>query len=158
MSSPYRAEKIATWVSDFGDTQAFLRQPPLVREYAPEVLGAFLESACNQRDVEPDEIEEADLKPALLHGVAPLAVPASARAGLPALCADFLGEMEAQGRLGGGRVLGLYVRALQGVFEDAAAGTTRPLQSPGAKLGRNDPCPCGSGRKYKKCCMNLLGD
>jgi uncharacterized protein len=23
----------------------------------------------------------------------------------------------------------------------------------GAKTGRNDPCPCGSGRKYKKCCM-----
>ena len=21
-----------------------------------------------------------------------------------------------------------------------------------AKLGRNDPCPCGSGKKYKKCC------
>jgi len=21
------------------------------------------------------------------------------------------------------------------------------------KTGRNDPCPCGSGRKYKKCCM-----
>lgn len=21
------------------------------------------------------------------------------------------------------------------------------------KVGRNDPCPCGSGRKYKKCCM-----
>ena len=25
-------------------------------------------------------------------------------------------------------------------------------QSP--KIGRNDPCPCGSGKKYKKCCMN----
>jgi hypothetical protein len=23
------------------------------------------------------------------------------------------------------------------------------------KIGRNDPCPCGSGKKYKKCCMNL---
>ena len=22
-------------------------------------------------------------------------------------------------------------------------------------IGRNDPCPCGSGKKYKKCCMNL---
>jgi SEC-C motif-containing protein len=22
----------------------------------------------------------------------------------------------------------------------------------GKKIGRNDPCPCGSGRKYKKCC------
>jgi uncharacterized protein len=21
-----------------------------------------------------------------------------------------------------------------------------------AKIGRNDPCPCGSGKKYKKCC------
>ena len=20
-------------------------------------------------------------------------------------------------------------------------------------VGRNDPCPCGSGKKYKKCCM-----
>jgi uncharacterized protein YecA (UPF0149 family) len=20
------------------------------------------------------------------------------------------------------------------------------------KIGRNDPCPCGSGKKYKKCC------
>ena len=22
-----------------------------------------------------------------------------------------------------------------------------------AKIGRNDLCPCGSGKKYKKCCM-----
>ncbi|WP_174838916.1 MULTISPECIES: SEC-C metal-binding domain-containing protein [unclassified Ruegeria] len=21
------------------------------------------------------------------------------------------------------------------------------------KLGRNDPCPCGSGRRYKRCCL-----
>jgi len=30
-----------------------------------------------------------------------------------------------------------------------AAGSARG----NAKIGRNDPCPCGSGRKYKKCCM-----
>ena len=24
----------------------------------------------------------------------------------------------------------------------------------GKKVGRNDPCPCGSGKKYKKCCLN----
>lgn len=28
---------------------------------------------------------------------------------------------------------------------------TRPVQV-GEKIGRNDPCPCGSGKKYKKCC------
>ncbi|MBV9636320.1 MAG: SEC-C domain-containing protein [Methylobacteriaceae bacterium] len=27
---------------------------------------------------------------------------------------------------------------------------TRPARS--GKIGRNDPCPCGFGRKYKKCC------
>jgi len=25
------------------------------------------------------------------------------------------------------------------------------------KVGRNDPCPCGSGKKYKKCCLNKAG-
>lgn len=27
-------------------------------------------------------------------------------------------------------------------------------QDKSMKVGRNDPCPCGSGKKYKKCCMN----
>jgi SEC-C motif-containing protein len=27
-----------------------------------------------------------------------------------------------------------------------------PFKSPTAKVGRNDPCPCGSGKKYKQCC------
>jgi uncharacterized protein YecA (UPF0149 family) len=25
------------------------------------------------------------------------------------------------------------------------------------KTGRNDPCPCGSGKKFKQCCRNLRG-
>ena len=28
-----------------------------------------------------------------------------------------------------------------------------PQQQKTQKVGRNDPCPCGSGKKYKKCCM-----
>ena len=27
----------------------------------------------------------------------------------------------------------------------------------GGKVGRNDPCPCGSGRKYKACCEGKSG-
>jgi len=27
----------------------------------------------------------------------------------------------------------------------------KPISSP-KKVGRNDPCPCGSGKKYKLCC------
>ncbi len=28
-----------------------------------------------------------------------------------------------------------------------------PVVRSGPKVGRNDPCPCGSGKKYKKCCL-----
>jgi uncharacterized protein YecA (UPF0149 family) len=38
----------------------------------------------------------------------------------------------------------LELRALSGGQHTAAS----PV-----KAGRNDPCPCGSGKKYKKCCM-----
>lgn len=33
-----------------------------------------------------------------------------------------------------------------------------PVQSAASrwKVGRNDPCPCGSGKKYKKCCLNKM--
>ena len=39
----------------------------------------------------------------------------------------------------------------------AAAGVTAvkkaPVRTAAKKVGPNDPCPCGSGKKYKKCCM-----
>ena len=28
------------------------------------------------------------------------------------------------------------------------------LDGKSKKVGRNDPCSCGSGKKYKKCCLN----
>jgi preprotein translocase subunit SecA len=37
----------------------------------------------------------------------------------------------------------------------AGAGDRQPVQRvvrTSAKVGRNDPCPCGSDKKYKKCC------
>ena len=43
--------------------------------------------------------------------------------------------------------------------DDSEAGAEAPAQAPkgrtfvrqGDKVGRNDPCPCGSGKKYKQC-------
>jgi len=31
-----------------------------------------------------------------------------------------------------------------------------PLQTSRAKVGRNEPCPCGSGKKFKRCCLNSI--
>jgi hypothetical protein len=35
----------------------------------------------------------------------------------------------------------------------AEPGWTEPAVNPLRHVGRNDPCPCGSGRKFKKCCL-----
>ncbi|MFH0945599.1 MAG: SEC-C metal-binding domain-containing protein [Planctomycetota bacterium] len=56
----------------------------------------------------------------------------------------------------------MTLAALDGEFESAAravkpeqriAGETRTVKHRGMKVGRNEPCPCGSGRKFKQCCM-----
>jgi preprotein translocase subunit SecA len=41
------------------------------------------------------------------------------------------------------------LEALQ--FIGGEAGSAPATVQSGAKVGRNDPCPCGSGKKYKKC-------
>ncbi len=64
-----------------------------------------------------------------------------------------------------GTVFHLQVRPYQEVPEEArpaqqqmvlshgdSGGSSQPVQRKNGKTGRNDPCPCGSGKKYKKCC------
>ena len=41
-------------------------------------------------------------------------------------------------------------RVIAEVLGEPAAETPEATQS--TKVGRNDPCPCGSGKKYKRCC------
>ena len=40
----------------------------------------------------------------------------------------------------------------QWFFYDGQAPAPQTVVRESPKVGRNDPCPCGSGRKYKKCC------
>jgi len=42
-------------------------------------------------------------------------------------------------------------RETHGTNSPESAG--EPRLAAGVKVGRNDPCPCGSGKKYKKCCL-----
>jgi len=39
--------------------------------------------------------------------------------------------------------------------QEAGPTQQQPLKREGEKVGRNDPCPCGSGKKHKKCCGRL---
>ena len=45
--------------------------------------------------------------------------------------------------------------AKESAAQGAGDGTVQrqPVKK-GVKVGRNDPCPCGSGKKYKNCCLD----
>ncbi len=43
------------------------------------------------------------------------------------------------------------------VAHHAPAAPQKPFVHQASKTGRNDPCPCGSGRKFKQCCAKLRG-
>jgi SEC-C motif-containing protein len=38
------------------------------------------------------------------------------------------------------------------LFKEAEVPEHETVRREAPKVGRNDPCPCGSGKKYKKCC------
>jgi uncharacterized protein len=51
-----------------------------------------------------------------------------------------------------------FISELSALWRRQSLGQDIPLSQPPAapptlKPGRNDPCPCGSGKKYKKCCL-----
>ncbi len=55
-------------------------------------------------------------------------------------------------------VAGSRIREQQEAAISASKGSggenkPEPLRNTGRKVGRNDPCPCGSGKKFKACCM-----
>ena len=53
---------------------------------------------------------------------------------------------------GGTSMGGAPAKASDVVSEAAqAVEKAKPVRT-GPKVGRNDPCPCGSGKKYKQCC------
>jgi uncharacterized protein YecA (UPF0149 family) len=37
--------------------------------------------------------------------------------------------------------------------QQISPGLGSPITNRFRNIGRNDPCPCGSGKKYKKCCL-----
>ncbi len=57
---------------------------------------------------------------------------------------------------------GSNIRAQQEAAIAASKGPSdrklEPVRNTGRKVGRNDPCPCGSGKKFKACCMRKEGN
>ena len=66
--------------------------------------------------------------------------------------AEELAELvEAYGRLGVGRLLTWPHHTPEPVGRSPGTASLRDSARAARKVGRNEPCPCGSGQKYKRC-------
>ena len=158
MDERWVGEQIDNWVSDFLIDDAGDRVDREVATHAQGILATFLRHACSIRKVTPDAIEESDVRAGLLEGLVGLSIPEQVQQQVPRLIGDFLADLQRRGRLAGGESHQLVIEVLREEYLRTSREEVEPLQRVASKIGRNDPCPCGSGRKYKKCCLDLLGD
>lgn len=64
---------------------------------------------------------------------------------------EFRAKCRVKGESGGLDEASDFVRE-DGQWYYVDGSSVQPIRTRQNKIGRNDPCPCGSGKKYKKCC------
>ncbi len=136
------------WAAEFAESTAFSFLPDHLKDGAPAVCSEFMRQI--------GEATDAEIRRVMLDVMPTLDLPPSLRAAVPEILSTFLAWLEDSGRLGGGRTQGLVIGAIGADYRDRCSprGGLRvpPMVKKTSDIGRNDPCPCGSGRKYKKCC------
>jgi len=147
---------LENWVGDYGESFAFSLLEAEVKEHVAAILSVFLDEVCKLDSSFPDDVRPGTFSTVLVDKMPYLKLASAARPLVPDVIAGFFEYCRDQGRLGDGddwarqiRIIGQsYIKRLKP--DGGVRGVTHVKAGP--KIQRNDPCPCGSGRKYKKCC------
>ena len=145
---PIKKEDADAWIAEFSESTLHSLLKDSLKEHAEKILSLYLEKA--------EELDEENTRGVLLEEMPELELPEEPRRDVPDVLQAFVEWMEDAGRLAGGRSLGIYVQSLAKDYRNRCkpGGGLRvpPVVKKTEDIGRNDPCPCGSGKKYKKCC------
>ncbi len=131
-----------------------------LKEGAEALLATFFASASGRGVSSLQTLKASDVEKVLLEDMPRVQAALAARKALPDLLTGFFDFLRNTGRWPAAGAWAACSEALAGKYaalirEDGSVrGNT--FRKPGSDVGRNDPCPCGSGKKYKKCCGPLL--
>jgi len=147
------------WAGDFAESFAAEQLDSRVRGHVSEILAQFGQSVRALDPEFPDSLTPGTFAKVLTEAMPRLGLPDAARPLAPEVVAQFLEYLQETGRLGEGGDWAAQVRTLGEAYrgrlkpEGGVKGTTIRHSPKVTPMGRNDPCPCGSGKKFKKCCM-----
>jgi hypothetical protein len=143
---------LSDYISDYASSEHFLFLDPVVKPQAESLLTEWCRRAG--KDITAAAVEKS------LGEIARLDLPLEARKALPALLKEFFSYLASSGRLPPAGQWAGYVSQCEKKYLDGFRddGTVRgeTFKKKYTDVGRNDPCPCGSGKKFKKCCMELI--
>ena len=117
-----------------------------VQVKSPEQVDEAADRAADRQAAPPAQVsyEHREVSSALAEG------DSGGRAGPGGAGSTAVAERPATGAVAAAAAQRAAAMAARGEPRDTAA-PTQPFQREGKKIGRNDACPCGSGKKYKNC-------
>ncbi len=145
------------WAGDFTESFAAGSFDTPTRDRIPEILRHFGDFTRRVDANFPDDVSPNTFASVFAQDLPRLTLAPSIRDDIPEVVARFFEFLQEGGRLGEGYAWAEQVRRFKvpsipkGPPKPVEKGTTIRKTTQGT-VGRNDPCPCGSGKKYKKCC------
>jgi len=153
-------EQAESLISEYAASEHFLLLEGPAKDQIESLLGAFFREAAALGPETLADLKAKHVESVLLEAMPRLDLPAEAKRAVADQLEAFFAFLKDSGRFppaGAWRmcVETIKPRYLAGLRADGSAkGTTFKKQY--TDVGRNDPCPCGSGKKFKKCCMELI--
>ena len=147
------------WSGDFAESFSARALDPSTAQHIPEILAFFAAEVRKLSPDFPDEVSPGAFAKVITESLPHLSLPDPARASAPEIIALFLEYLRESGRLGEGDDWAAQIRVIARSYSERIkpGGGVKgvPIRKPtsASPIGRNDPCPCGSGKKFKKCCM-----
>lgn len=153
-------EQAEDLISEYLGSEHRLFLPEKARESAEPLLLAFFQAAEKRGVKDLATFTARDVDAVLMQDMAHLQSPVEVRKSLPELLTAFFDFLRTTGRWPAAGAWAACAEALASKFQATLRedGTVRgeTYRKAGTSTGRNDPCPCGSGKKYKKCCAPLF--
>ena len=153
--------QIEPYLDEYLASEFRLFLAPEIKEHAEPLLRAFFQKAKERGAKSLENVSAATVEAVLLQDLGRLNLPNASKQKIPDLLEGFFHFLKTTGRYPAAENWNHYlevvkVRYIQSLRSD---GTQRgeTFKKKYTDVGRNDPCPCGSGQKFKKCCGPLIG-
>ncbi len=146
------------WSGDFAESVDVQQFAGPVRDFVPDILAAFGDAVREIDPHFPDEVSPGTFATVLGTTMTRLRLDDDIRPDVPDVIAAFFDYLRESGRVGEGSEWAAQVRVIGASYRErlkpggGVKGVTIRKSEKSSPLGRNDPCPCGSGKKFKKCC------